>query len=86
MVGREAERRALEETLDEVVRTQLPRLVAYVGEAGIGKTRLAQEIASLSEQRGARVLWGWCYERQGAPLYWPWLQLIRPYVDETEAD
>jgi len=46
-------------------------MVMLAGEAGIGETRLAQENASLSEQRGARVLWGWCYELQGAPLYWP---------------
>jgi tetratricopeptide (TPR) repeat protein len=27
------------------------------------------------------VLWGRCYEREGAPPYWPWLQAIRAYAD-----
>ena len=84
-IGRQTELAVLNAALDDAV-AERGRMVMLAGEAGIGKTRLAQEIASLSEQRGARVLWGWCYERQGAPLYWPWLQLIRPYVDETEAD
>ena len=75
----------LNAALDDAV-AERGRMVMLAGEAGIGETRLAQENASLSEQRGARVLWGWCYERQGAPPYWPWLQLMRPYADETEAD
>ena len=47
------------------------RLVMLAGEPGIGKTRTAQELASLAEQRGAQVLWGRCYEDDGAPPYWP---------------
>jgi len=27
--------------------------------------------ANLSEQRGACVIYGWRYERQGAPFNWP---------------
>ncbi|MFQ5472517.1 MAG: protein kinase, partial [Dehalococcoidia bacterium] len=38
------------------------RLMMVVGEPGIGKTRLAQEFAIYAELRGARVLWGRCYE------------------------
>ena len=49
------------------------RVVMLGGEPGIGKTRIAQELAGLAEQRGAQVLWGWCYEQEGAPPYWPWV-------------
>ena len=31
-------------------------------------------------------MWGWCYEGEGAPPYWPWIQSIRPYVREAPAD
>src|SRR5262249_43463261 len=26
------------------------------------------------------VLWGRCYEGEGAPAFWPWVQLIRAYA------
>ncbi|MCI0799262.1 MAG: AAA family ATPase, partial [Chloroflexi bacterium] len=42
-----------------------------------------QELASYAEQRGAQVLWGWCYEGEGAPPYWPWVQLMRAYVQQA---
>ena len=46
------------------------RLVMLAGEPGIGKTRLAQELAAHAESMGAQVLRGWCYKEQGAPPYW----------------
>lgn len=54
------------------------------GEPGIGKTRLAQELASRAELSGARVMWGWCYEHVGAPPYWPYVQPIRTYAEATD--
>lgn len=50
------------------------------GEPGIGKSRLADELATRAQARGARVLWGRCWEAGGAPAYWPWVQAIRSYV------
>ena len=67
-IGHQTKLAVLNAALDDAVAGR-GRMVMLAGEASIGKTRLAQEIASLSAQRGARVLWGWCYERQGAPLY-----------------
>ena len=34
--------------------------------------------------RGAQVLWGRCYEWEGAPAYWPWVQMIRGYVHDRD--
>ena len=31
-------------------------------------------------------MWGWCYEEEGAPPYWPWVQPIRSYVNESEPE
>ena len=65
-VGRQRElgefRAALEESL-----AGRGRLAMLVGEPGIGKTRTAQELASYAETRGIQVLWGRCYEEEGAP-------------------
>ena len=49
------------------------RMVMLAGEAGIGKTRTAQELAVQAAGEGAVVLWGRCPEEAGAPPYWPWV-------------
>ena len=43
-------------------------------------------MASLAEQRGAQVFWGRCYEEQGAPPYWPWVQPVAAYVQQASAE
>ncbi|HEY5989350.1 MAG TPA: ATP-binding protein, partial [Streptosporangiaceae bacterium] len=53
------------------------RVVLLAGEAGIGKTTVLAEAARDAEDRGARVAWGWGWPGEGAPGYWPWLQVIR---------
>ena len=53
------------------------RLVLCVGEPGIGKTRLAQELAGLALAGGTAVAWGRCVEAEGAPAYWAWRQVLR---------
>ena len=59
-------------------------MLLLVGEPGIGKTRLAEELATYAGLRGAQVLWGRCYEWEGAPAYWPWVQIIRAYVHDRD--
>ncbi|MDX6198873.1 MAG: hypothetical protein QOJ79_2024 [Actinomycetota bacterium] len=60
-VGRDAELGLLIGRLLEVVDRSTPRAVLVSGEAGVGKTRLGQELARFAgELPGARVLWGRC--------------------------
>ena len=47
------------------------------GDAGIGKTRLLEELASALRTRGFRVLFGRCFEDEGAPPAWPWAEIAR---------
>src|SRR3954466_10852421 len=49
---------------------------ALVGEPGIGKTRLATEVAERAQAAGFRVCWGRAWEAGGAPAFWPWRQLL----------
>lgn len=55
-------------------------LVLLVGEPGIGKTRLASDFASEAGARGAQVTWGRAWEAGGAPAYWPWIEVMRPFA------
>jgi tetratricopeptide (TPR) repeat protein len=56
------------------------RLFLLTGEPGIGKTRLADELASYADSRGMRVLWGRCEEGEDTPAFWPWIQILRGCV------
>ncbi|MCH8200702.1 MAG: ATP-binding protein, partial [Chloroflexi bacterium] len=42
------------------------QMVMLAGEAGIGKTRISQELAGLAVAKGPMVLRGPCYEHGGA--------------------
>jgi len=80
-VGRQPEMAQLTDSLKNALSGQ-GRLVMLVGEPGIGKTRTALELASHAEALGVQVLWGRCFEQEGAPPYWPWVQPIRSYVQK----
>src|SRR5271169_6698384 len=62
------------------------QLVLISGEPGIGKTRCAEALADVAEDQGALVLWGRCREEAGAPPYWPWVQILRAYVEASSLD
>jgi DNA-binding SARP family transcriptional activator len=74
-VGRADEIAALEGLLDQA--TSGPQFAVLVGEPGIGKTRLASEIAGRARSRGFVVLTGRCSEDEGAPPMWPWMGVLR---------
>ena len=58
--------------------------VLVAGEPGIGKSSLIDHFAADTRKRGARVVWGRCWEAGGAPAYWPWVQAIRALVRESD--
>ena len=52
-------------------------IVFISGDGGIGKTRLAEELAAMAAEVPANVIWGRCYEGEGALGLWPWMQVVR---------
>ena len=66
LVGREPELRRLHTAWTEA-RSGQGRTVLVAGEAGIGKTRLVTEVATLAERDGAVVLAGRCDPHLGVP-------------------
>jgi tetratricopeptide (TPR) repeat protein len=84
-VGRTEEWARLEGSLDRALAGR-GGVVLIAGEPGIGKSRLAEELAGAARGAGARVLVGRCWEAGGAPAYWPWVQSLRDYVGDTEPE
>ena len=84
-VGRDRELTEVLAAFDDA-RSGTGRLVLLTGEPGIGKSRLADELAAHAHARGATVLWGRCWEAGGAPAYWPWVQALRSYVRDRERE
>ena len=84
-VGRAGELAALTADLDAAVGGH-GGVALVAGEPGIGKTRLVEELAARASVRGAVVLWGRCWEGAGAPAFWPWVQVIRGYVQVQAED
>jgi DNA-binding SARP family transcriptional activator len=84
-VGRERELAELAPALEDLAAGR-GRLFLVSGDSGVGKTRLADELASRAKDAGARVLWGRCSKRAGAPPYWPWTQALQSLADVPELD
>jgi tetratricopeptide (TPR) repeat protein len=82
-VGRERELEALRTAVNEAFSGH-GQIVLLAGEPGIGKTRLAEELATYAGMRGARVLRGRSDDWEGAPAYWPWVQVVRDYVHDRD--
>jgi tetratricopeptide (TPR) repeat protein len=78
-VGRNREREELRSALADAVAGR-GRLFLLAGEPGIGKTRLADELAGEATSLGAQVAWGRCWESRDAPAYWPWIQVLRSSI------
>ncbi len=75
-MGRDAELSTLGEALARALAGD-GQLVVVLGEAGIGKSRLAAEIAAIAASRGCQVMLGRCYETEQALPFAPWVDALR---------
>ena len=80
-VGREAERADLRRLLDRAAAGE-GGLVLIGGEPGVGKTRLAEELAGEARTR-FRVVVGHSYESGRDLPYMPWVEMLESTVAET---
>ncbi|WP_457920775.1 BTAD domain-containing putative transcriptional regulator, partial [Mycolicibacterium vanbaalenii] len=76
LVGRERE---LARAADVLARAAAgaTRWLVLSGPPGIGKTRLAEEIAGLVGARGGEVAWVSCPDERATPPWWPMRRLVR---------
>lgn len=85
-VGREAELRQLESSFDTAMSGQ-GSLTMVVGEPGIGKTALCEQLATYVTLRGGKALVGHCYEEGSLSLpYLAFVEALRSYVLTRDAN
>jgi len=85
-VGREAELRQLQSAFDAAASGQ-GSLTMVVGEPGIGKTALCEQLATYVALRGGRVLVGHCYEEGSLSLpYLAFVEALRAYAQACDVN
>ena len=85
-VGREAELRQLQSAFDAALSGN-GGLVMVVGEPGIGKTSVCEQLATYAAMRGGRTLRGHCYEEGSLSLpYLPFVEAMRTYVLDRDPE
>ncbi|MDQ6906301.1 MAG: AAA family ATPase [Chloroflexota bacterium] len=82
LVGRDRELALLREYLDATLAGR-GGVVLIGGDAGIGKTALAEAICREAAERGALVLTGRCFDLAETPAYGPWLYLFDRYRPDS---
>ncbi len=84
LVGRREERAALLAHLDAAIGGR-GRMVLLEGEAGVGKTRLMQQVARDAAWRGVQVHWGKAWELAEAPPYGLLCQVLQSALSPLRA-
>ncbi|MEU8120523.1 BTAD domain-containing putative transcriptional regulator [Spirillospora sp. NPDC049024] len=84
LVGRERELGELRAGIEAALRGT-GAMVLLEGEAGIGKTTLAEAAARLARERHMNVVWARAVEDLGAPPFWLWEQVLQELGVERPA-
>src|ERR1044071_2592707 len=85
LIGREDQLFVLEDALLAAHRGE-SRFVALGGEAGMGKTRLAREVAKRAPRLGWGVLWGACSEAELPLPYLPIVEALGNYLSLQDVE
>jgi class 3 adenylate cyclase len=85
MVGRDAELELLVSTFEDALATRSCRLVTVVGDAGVGKSRLNDELLHRVGKR-AKVLRGRCLSYGDGITFWPLVEAVRQAAAIREDD
>ena len=75
LIGRDAEVKAVTAAVN-AVQSGREACLLILGDAGIGKSRLAAEVAELAAGRGMAMLSGRASPSASAPPLWPWFQAL----------
>jgi DNA-binding SARP family transcriptional activator/tetratricopeptide (TPR) repeat protein len=81
LVGRIREQEIISGALEAIVSGSTPPGLVFLGEPGIGKSRLLSVVAQGGERRGARIIAARCFEAEAVRPYGCWADALRPIVD-----
>jgi uncharacterized membrane protein len=81
-MGRESERSTIRAAIDRALRGH-GSVIMLAGGPGVGKTRLAMEMAEYASRVGFRCLVGHCYERDEPFPFLPFAEIIEGSVTEA---
>jgi class 3 adenylate cyclase/tetratricopeptide (TPR) repeat protein len=84
-VGREAELDVLRGAYSEVIAKRIARLVAVIGDAGVGKTRLISDFMS-NVRLEASIFRGRCLAYGDGITFWPLVEIVRSAARIGEDD
>ncbi|MGH7779428.1 MAG: ATP-binding protein [Candidatus Binataceae bacterium] len=82
LAGREREMAGLRTALEDAA-SGGGRLILISGEPGIGKTRLADEVAALARAKGMAVLIGRCSDDEQRVPFLPFVEMLESIVDHA---
>jgi class 3 adenylate cyclase len=83
-IGRREELERLVELFEEARSLATCRIAVVIGEAGVGKTRLAQEFVRVAAE-DSRVLYGRCLSYGDGIAYWPVAEVVRRLTSRPDA-
>ncbi len=86
MIGREREFVSLIDSTNSLIDEHKGQIVNIVGEAGIGKSRLARELREYLEDKNANILEGRCISIGQSMSFWPFIDMMRVHLDISGED
>lgn len=84
LIGRTREMETLERALG-AAKGGVGRCVLIAGEAGIGKSRLIQELIGRAAPEGFSIVQGNCFEQSSSSPYAPWADALRAFLAQKSA-
>ena len=87
-IGREVEKRTLVDVFERAVRDHAVQLVTIVGEAGVGKSRLAAELGAHVDGLSDLVVWrqGRCLPYGEGITFWALGEIVKAHAGILESD
>lgn len=81
MIGRDAELSVALQSIESAFRTKRSLLMLVLGDAGVGKSRLAEEVAAHADRSDAVVLAGRCVPYGEANIWFPIAEAVKMGLD-----
>ncbi|HKE84606.1 MAG TPA: protein kinase [Vicinamibacterales bacterium] len=75
LIGRDAERAQLRHRISQAMSGR-GSLIVLRGDAGVGKTRLAEDMLTAARTLGCQTLVGRCYEQEGTPALIAYIEVL----------